>query len=324
MSVKKIDSKYRGSYINEKTKNPLSYTSLTPSICDESINVPMGHTCFSDSTIKILEKNKKEILGDPINYKDKPIIAYFENIPTDGSKNTKVITDYIKVLDVLSEYDLLENEKVKKLLGKELVRSEKERFKLPGDRYFIRGTDGNDCYNVLKRWSKVFKFFKPIEHEECCDDSKVILKAKDIVNMFRNNSKIKALGGIFTISTLDEEDVTGCGGGWHAMSIFIDIRSNNEWSVEYFDSSGSPPVLRYIELMNSIVKELRTLPDAPENIEYHAVTQRLIHQYTPAECGMLSLIFIRRRLEGIPRIEFAKNIIPPSFAIDFRRFVFGN
>ena len=199
MSIKAVDSKYKGSWLNYKTKNPLSYTSLTPSICDESINVPMGHTCFSDSAVKILEKNKKKILGDPINYKDKPIIAYFENIPTDGSKSTKIVTDYIKKLDVPSEYDLLEHEKVKKLLGKELVRSEKERFKLPGDRYFIRGTDGNDCYDVLKRWSKVFKFFKPIEHEECCDDSKFILKAKDIVNMFRNNSKIKTLENYFTM-----------------------------------------------------------------------------------------------------------------------------
>ena len=141
--------------------------------------------------------------------------------------------------------------------------------------------------------------------------------------MFRNNNKIKTLGGIFTLSTLDE-DKKGCGGGWHAVSILIDIRKDNEWSVEYFDSSGSPPVSRYIELMTDIVKELKLLPNAPDYIEYHAVTQKLIHQYTPAECGMLSLIFIRRRLEGIPRTGFSHNIIPPSFAIDFRRFIFGN
>lgn len=290
--------------------NPLSYTSLTPSTCEETIHVPMGHVCSTSTTIRKLEINKDKILGDPQTYKNNPIISNPENIPTDGSKNSKTILDYMKGLNVLTEYDVITHPKVKTLLGKKTIEKELERFKVPADRYIIRGSCMEDTYDVLVRWSNLFKFFKPLTSDE--------FTPENIFKIFSNNTNIKVIAVVVSISTtvLDEEE-----GGFHAVSMLIDRRSDIDWTVEYFDSSGGPPHDQHIKLMFDISKKISKLTQA--NVEQIAVTKRLIHQHTTAECGILSLIFIRRRLEGITYNMFSHATVPPNFAVSFRKFVFS-
>ena len=101
----------------------LHYTSLSTSPCSESIHVPQGHTCISDETVKLLEKNKDTLLKN-VDYNNNILISGLENIPTDGSPESITIREYIEGLNVDNEYQLLTHKKIKDFLGKKTIKAE--------------------------------------------------------------------------------------------------------------------------------------------------------------------------------------------------------
>lgn len=308
--------------------NYLTYTSLTPSICNETLSLPMGHPCLTDSTIKKLEKNKVKLLGK--NYdKDKIVISHFENIPTDGSPNSNTVLDYLTNMNVVSEYELLKNKDVKKLLGKETVRKELERFKPSGERYTIEGLIvDEEGFDILLSWAKVFKFFYPIEPLDFTINNIKKIIDKNYVKAKESERKLvyASMINVMTAEIQDLDDKETYMGGCHAIDIFIDLRGwNSQWTVEFFDSSGDPTEYEYTLLMEQIKDYLEAIkPKDIKGVFIVAANERIIHQDTDAECGIHALIFIRRRLEGVPFSVFSVEKIPDKFAVDFRKFIYSN
>ena len=284
----------------------LHYTSLNTSPCSEHIHVPQGHTCISDKTVELLEENKDKLLKNT-NYKNNILLSGSENIPTDGSSESITIRDYLTGLNLNNEYQLLTHKKIKDFLGKKIVKAELERLKPSGDRFIIRGTLQHEVYEVLRNWTKVFKFFHPIEEHD-----KTI---NGIFRIIKSTYPEKKVYGMFI--HLSEDD--GC----HAVSILIDMRYN-QWSIEYFDSEGDPPNYINTKLMMGIKQKLLSFSNGKFDITVITANGRRIHQQTDAECGILSLIYIRRRLEGVPITAFRNYSVASNFALDFRRFIFSN
>lgn len=292
----------------------LSHTTLTTSPCNESIHVPIGHVCMTSDTLEYLDKHKHQlsrpITAPSIDSNKRPVRSY-ENLPTDGSPDAEIVMDLMSLLHVNTEYEVASHPDVKELIGSKASDIELQRFKPLGPRTDICGTSGDDMYKVMIQWSKIFKFFQPLWPEVYSTDVKLnLITPKKIDDIFKKDINIRVVAGITTISTMKS-------GGWHAVALLVDRRSK-PWSIEYFDSSGSPPNLRFIKLMEDTAK-MFTEPTITV-----AATNRLIHQRTSTECGMHSLIYIRRRLEGVPYTVFSKVKIPDSFAKNFRQYVFAS
>lgn len=290
--------------------NILSYTSLSPQSCNEEINVPLGHVCMTDNAIELLNKNIDK-LGEDVDEEDIVYKSSHENQPTDGSENAKIVLKLINKLEVNTEYEVLTHPDVINILGVKGVEEEKKRFKPKGPRNIICGTTGDSMYEVLLQWSNIFKFFIPLKPEVySSNDKENIITVKKINGIFDSNANIRVVAGISTISTVKD-------GGWHAVAILVDKRTK-PWTIEFFDSGGEIPSVHYIRLMEDLKKSFDE-----ESITV-AVTGRLIHQVTSTECGMHCLIYVRRRLEGIPYTVFARVKIPDTFASDFRKYIFSS
>jgi len=303
--------------------NVLSYTTATPNPCDESLHIVPGKSCISKSSLKKLVPLEIELNQDgpdPV-----PITRDAELLPSDGSNDSKMIRRLAAALDVESEYNILSSDVVKKVLTDEEIKVEKERFKVPGPRLSNVGTDGEKhAYRTLLKWADLFEFFFPLPNAVYAGEySRNVLKVDKIMKIIMDfYPDVRVLASEITILIQQSDSCVG-----HAIVILIDLRGDNfeEWTVEYFDASGAPPVDTVIPFMEDIAKALRKFRQTLEQkgpVNVIPVTAMLRHQLTTTECGMHSLIYIRRRLEGISHKMFSKFKIPDHFAREFRRDIF--
>lgn len=303
--------------------NVLSYTSLSPNPCSEDLHLPEGHTCMSKSVLKKLYKLEEELNED--NPKPIPIVRDEELLPSDGSKDANMIRRLAAALDCDSEYDILSKDVVKKVLTDAEIKKEKNRFKVDGPRLSNVGTKGEKhAYRTLLKWSEIFDFFYPLPNAIYAGDyTKNVLNVDKIIEIISDNyPDIRVIASDISI-LIEEKNV--CVG--HAIVVLIDIRGDTfeEWTVEYFDASGSPPpdpIIPFLEDMARKLREFRKKEKHTGSVHVVPVTGMLRHQLTTTECGMHSLIYIRRRLEGISHRMFSKYKIPDSFARGFRRDIF--
>lgn len=303
--------------------NVLSYTSLSPNPCKQSLRLPEGHTCLSKSALKSLGKLEEEL--NTLDFDPIPLTRDEEMLPTDGSKDAKMIRRLAAKLSVDSEYSLLQTDEVKNVMTPIDVKKEKERFKVHGPRLKNIGTSGRyHAYETMLKWAEVFDFFHPLQHAIYDGtETKNSLDVNKIMKIITTNyPDIRVLAADATIFMHNKDACVA-----HSIVILIDIRGDNfeDWSVEFFDASGYPPpdiIIPFLENMAKKLKEFRKKEGHKGNVVVAPVTAMLRHQFTTTECGMHSLIYIRRRLEGISYKMFAKYKIPDSFAREFRRDIF--
>lgn len=99
------------------------------------------------------------------------------------------------------------------------------------------------------------------------------------------------------------------------------------WTVEYFDSAGNPPPREVVAWMGKTRKRLVELrasltEGACDWVESVPVTT-VEHQQSRTECGLYSLYYIRRRLEGVGYGFFESDkSVPDSAMVEFRRHCF--
>jgi hypothetical protein len=245
-----------------------------------------------------------------------------ELVPNDGSESSRLIRQLAATLDCDSELCIINNNAVKSYLGTATVEEELKRFKVPGPRNMNIGTDNDLSYHVLKKWSKLFKYFYPLEPTIYTSKFNMnTLDEVDIIGIFKGAPNIKAIGADITVSIRKNDT------GWHSIGVFIDIRGDEdeEWSIEHFDSGGCPPSLSITRWMEMTAKKLRVYRKEiglNGDVITTAVTNKLTHQNTCSECGLHTLIFIRRRLEGIGHRMFSQNKISDKYAKEFRRHIF--
>lgn len=303
--------------------NVLSYTTATPNPCKESLNIRPGSSCLSKNIIKKLYPLEKELNinnNEPI-----PIVVDEELLPTDGSEDSKMIRRLAAALDCDSEYCVLKSDDVKNILTYAETKEQKNRFKIHGPRLKNVGTDGQKhAYATLLQWADMFDFFYPLPHSIYKkDDNKNLLDVDKVMKIIRERyPEIRVIAADISIIYQKKDICIG-----HSIVILIDMRGDKfeEWTIEYFDSVGKPPPTILIPFLEKLARELKKYREEIKQtgqIHIIPVTKMLRHQQTTTECGMHSLIYIRRRLEGISYRAFSKFKIPDKFAKEFRREIF--
>lgn len=304
--------------------NILSYTTLNPFPCKESLHKTPGSSCFTKNTLTKLEKLESRLNKHKIS--EDPVIIDEELLPNDGSEESNMIRRLAASLDCSSEYCLLNQSEVKDVLTDSEIKDEKRRFKVKGPRLTDVGTDGErHAYRTLLQWSEVFDFFYPFPHiilsEETASHQK--FNTKEFMKIIKDQyPAVRVIAADMSIEIKTEQSC-----GWHAVVILIDMRgdSKDTWTIEYFDSAGFPPPDKINQFMENLADELAKFRKKIKQegiVQTVIVSARLRHQLTSTECGMHALIYIRRRLEGINYKMFSRYKIPDQFAKEFRRNIF--
>jgi len=112
-----------------------------------------------------------------------------------------------------------------------------------------------------------------------------------------NKKGIRKLGVVFNLDNHDQP-------GSHWVAMFADLEKGY---IFYFDSYGTVPEPRVRDLMRKIVAFMRS-KDIPFN-KIRAEYNKTQHQRKNSECGVYSMNFIIRLLEGDDFVEVCKNVV---------------
>lgn len=111
------------------------------------------------------------------------------------------------------------------------------------------------------------------------------------------------------------------GNGIHWMALFCDQRKTDEWSIEFFNSSGNAPVSAIVDWMIKMKSKFELFAPLKTKIKYTTVSE-IVHQQSNTECGVYSLYYIWSRLNGIDYRYFKRNRITDSQMYEFRKEIF--
>jgi hypothetical protein len=290
-------TKYIGGDIDGKNKknelNDLNTIGLTTAECSYDINSPI---CFNKTQLNNINNSL--------------------NIVASGNDQSDIITAQKKT-GCLSQ----------KCIATSLGMSH-SMFKPDGPANSTDLLSNVDIDSVLNQFELKFPNFKALKFT--MDDwfntsygdhdiSKLGSDTNYICNILKNNKT--CIGFIMNTDKWS-------GGGIHWTSMFIDMRDNNEWSVEFFNSSGNKPSKNILKLINNIVNNLYLCHLKPYNCTVtHINLTKNEHQLSDTECGLYSLFMIYNRCRGISSIYFENNKFDKIYdetMIQFRKYIFWN
>ena len=170
-----------------------------------------------------------------------------------------------------------------------------------------------DIEDVLNQYEKKFPEFYfvgavPIDFDkklslgECVINELCNISLKSLLN--KNKNKI---GVVFNLDKHDEP-------GSHWVSFFVDLTKDE---IYYFDSYGVDEPQEVTELMNRLKEQGNKLG---RNIKLF--TNQTRHQFKNSECGIYSINFIVRLLEGENYKDISNNIIKDDEIERFRNIFF--
>lgn len=125
--------------------------------------------------------------------------------------------------------------------------------------------------------------------------------------------------GFRTFGTVFNTD-TSTGRGKHWFSIYSDFEdSSDEFTIEYFNSSGELPMSQITSWMHKVKVEWQTHFTKPINV---IIATRIVNQQDEWNCGSYSLYYIISRLSGVPYQYFKNTKIGDENMQEFRKFLF--
>jgi hypothetical protein len=172
---------------------------------------------------------------------------------------------------------------------------------------------------TLELWKKKFNDFMHISFQFIdFADYSTELESLDIGRAYE--------AGFRTIGCVLNTDKTG-GRGKHWITVFIDMRPPDIWTIEFFNSSGNTPTVELIiwmtKIKNRIIKYLSTANHSLNKIDVkEIVVSKIVHQKSKTECGMYSLYYIWNRLKGKSYKLFQYDPVPDDKVTKFRKHVF--
>jgi len=175
--------------------------------------------------------------------------------------------------------------------------------------------DSNNIADVMKQYEETYPHFKfyganpidfsapdpynPSVKNKCLNDDICKLNIKDLLKRGKTH-----LGFVYNLDPSDK-------GGSHWIASFTDIPGHKTY---YFDSYGMKPPSQIARFMRSL-----TLQDPLMKLQFNA--RRF--QYGDTECGMYSLYFLIRMLEGDDFKKFCRRAPKDSEMIELRKWLFS-
>ena len=256
--------------------------------------------------------------------------------PCSGSP-AEIVQKISKVLGCNTESCVLSDNKFVQYVGSEKVESEKEeRFRPPGPRDSTALLNNFNIDGVLHQYTKAYPDFhhigfrmidfadtEPGEFSKKLGDGKPIEIAKSELLTFLNpkthllNNGKKCAGVV-----LNTDFHTGPGKHWFAL--FLDFRNPKNINLEYFNSSGNMPPEEIHEYLVKLKRKIFTeFPQSQCNIQTVSTIQI---QDSKTECGVYSLYYIIKRVEGVSLEKFRNVIhtkgIPDEKMVEYRKNLF--
>ena len=199
-------------------------------------------------------------------------------------------------------------------------------FKGDGPRNIVNRLHNENIDGVLREWAAANKDFynwgfNMIDFEKY----RGTLARYSIIDVLNGDAPLDLgkFGGVvkrpckFAACVLNTDNHHGKGKHWFAVA--CDCRKE-PYSVEFFNSSGNAPVAEVIDWMEK-TKALLMKKFPNIHIEEYSNTGKR-HQFKDTECGLYSLYFIRRRLDGHPFSDFLSNKYWDKIMTEFRKFCF--
>jgi hypothetical protein len=305
-------------YHNNKSavsKDIVSSRIVNDSISECAIYLQKDHSepCSSDETIGIL--------SDIISVKGSP-----SEIISSAKERTGCATEEC-VLKTL-ETDL----------GADRVKSEIEaRFKLKGPNG-IELLSNFDIDNTLIQWTNKFTDFFPYNFnmlnyiDYSIKDGYVVNEPDSLARISFSDlyygkvnigDKPAPKGGYRCAGCVINSDKYQ-GRGKHWMALFLDARGADEWSVEFFNSSGNGPAPEFINWVLKISEQMEEVASKEKlNVKITQVKSSSIrHQQSKTECGLYSLFYIYARLNNVPYTYFHSTPVPDQLMFELRQHLF--
>lgn len=240
--------------------------------------------------------------------------------------------------------------KTKKALLKELIKRFKEQYecddqvcwlgtkvgkKISADikEYTFRPTGPEEKYgwlsteeieNVMKQYEKIHTDFKFLGAVPSDFDEIPAYETTDL-QFSKLETTTPKLG---LVINLDTHDMSGS----HWVALYANLKTN---TIYYFDSFKKPPqnrvrtfVTRLLSYMaNKSSRKLdikKFMEDYQESDEFDVRYNKIQHQYKNSECGVYSIHFLIKLLEGNDFDKIVNNIIDDATMNKYRHTIFRN
>lgn len=172
---------------------------------------------------------------------------------------------------------------------------------------WLSNFDIQDIFAQYENYYKDFKFLGAIPRD-FDNDKRTNISNINYKQQFINNG-ITKLGVIFNH---DESHQSGS----HWVALFIDLLAGN---INYFDSVGKPPKKEIMNLINTFQNYFKK-----NNISSIININNVQHQQKGSECGVYSVSFILRLLDGESFADITKNPIADDEIQQCRKIYFNN
>lgn len=121
-----------------------------------------------------------------------------------------------------------------------------------------------------------------------------------IRNLITKDNK-KVFGIVYNLDKHDEP-------GSHWVASYLNF-SKKPYTIEYFDSVGSEPPIEILNFMNFVKSAIIKCKCIDTNPEIKLLINNIKHQLDDSECGVYSINFIVKRLDGVEFKDITNNII---------------
>lgn len=313
----------------------LQQLSLTTSECVEDPSRPEGAPCSSGILIELISDFAETHAAD------KPVAEIKSDLlPKANTEEAEAVKQAAAVLGCKSESCVVSHpqfigfaSKAKGVSPVVISEKKEEVFKAAGPRNSTALLTDSNIDETLQKWTLSFpEFFAYPFAMMDFDRTKEDFASIDVVDVLEGRVVQKMRIGEprkprkckFLACVLNTDVSTGPGLHW--VAAVIDARSDTDpWSVEYFNSAGRPPPKPVVVWMERTRKRLETYR-ARKGMKSNGVicvpVTSIAHQDSQTECGLYSLYYIRKRLEGSPYTFFMGNVITDEAMTQFRKHVF--
>ena len=270
---------------------------LIPEEITECSLTVSGKTCTDENVVRAIGK----IMGIDIHTNPKQIMELAKN-------KTSCST----------ERCVLNRPAVSRALGEEIIKKELLRnFKIPGPTD-VSLLNNVNIDNTLIQWGHKFHDFYPCDFNMAdYENTMGTLLTTDMKEDVYDK-------GFRTFGCVINSDVS-TGRGKHWMALFADMRDTSEWSAEFYNSSGNPPVEAWSNWLRRTITKFKEISKAYSlNVKKFSIVKvsKLKHQESQTECGVYALYYIWARLNGVPYKYFENHNVPDKWMFEMRQHLF--